>query len=70
MVKSIKDVIMNLVGACDSIDDTCCVKIVRRNKYDVVTEYALVPISYFDSYDNICIEESQITWQLYHDGKP
>jgi hypothetical protein len=51
--------------SCGYIDDDCRVKIVRRDADNIVTHVAILPISYIDAHDNICVEESQINWRPY-----
>jgi hypothetical protein len=64
-MKSIREVINRLLMSCGYIDDDCRVKIVRRDADNIVTHVAILPISYIDAHDNICVEESQINWRPY-----
>ena len=48
---------------CDyfNIDKEVRIKIVRREPHADIVEYAaIVPLSYLDSKNNLCIEESEI----------
>lgn len=63
---TVRDVVNRLVGGCGNVDDPVRVKLVRRNSEGAVVEMAIVPISYFDAFGNICIEESSIKWTPYH----
>jgi hypothetical protein len=65
MLKTIRNLITYLIQSCGDIDDPVGVKIVRRNEEGVVTHIALLPISYIDVHDSICVEESEINWVKY-----
>lgn len=64
--QTVRTVVNQLVGSCGKIDEPVRVKLVRRNSQGAVVEMAIIPISYFDGFGNICIEESSIQWQPYH----
>jgi hypothetical protein len=64
--KTIRELINVLIMGCGDIDTPVCVKISRRDEHGVVTHISLQKVSYVDSHDNICIEESDIKWQKYY----
>lgn len=64
-IKTIRQLINNLLMGVGDIDEEVYVKICRRDKDGVVTHTSINPISYIDAHNNICIEESQIKWSRY-----
>ena len=60
-----RDIINQIVQSVGNIDDEILIKIYRRNSANIVEEVAYLPIDKIDSFDNICIEESKITFQPY-----
>lgn len=65
-LKTIRDLINYLLNSCGDVDDPVNVKLVRRDENNVVTHYAILPISYIDMRDNICVEEKDIKWEAFH----
>lgn len=64
--QTIRELLIRLLMGCGDVDDNVMVKIVKRDEDNVVTEVAYVPISYMDSYDNICVEYRDVKFETYH----
>ena len=64
--KNIRELLIRLLMGCGGIDDKLGVKIVKRDNGGIVQEVAILPISYVDSHDNICVEYNDIKFEPYH----
>ena len=54
--KTIRELLLRLLMGCGNIDEEIKIKIIKRDKDNVVTHVSYVPIGYIDVFDNICIE--------------
>jgi hypothetical protein len=61
--RTYRELINYLLLSCGDIDDEIKVKVVRRDENNIWREQAVVPISFIDAYDHICIEEKQLKWE-------
>lgn len=59
----VRQLIQHLLYA--NLDDKCDVRLLRRDEFNCVTDVTLLPISYVDSKNSICVEELHIKWEKF-----
>lgn len=62
---TIRQLILDLLQYAN-LDDKCDVKLLRRDEFNCVTDVAMLPISFIDSKNSICVEERHIEWEKYN----
>ena len=63
---NLRELISRIITGCSDVDKEVKIDIMRRDKENVVTHSATLPISYVRPMSNtICVEESSIKWREY-----